>query len=395
MKQDENWNWMEGLFNRVPIPYPIVSITIAFLLYLTFILFNNLLIQKSWPSQKIQLLAFFICTLIAYQMAGIQYLLNVMKIIVLQWDKLFFETGNSEYTLAKERFEKSHWYYAIVALVMIPFYLVDWVPLLQQGLWMHFQSTYLEIFLAFQNIWLLLFNIFLKLVGLVTLFLLANILWIIINIAWALRDTKMLQGKCLQKLGIYSARMRLISIRSLIFKILSYYFICIALFIIAYLTPTPNNFYGKETGLLLILLSIGVIFFFLGLDALQKVLIEQVKCNLDLINKEYQDQTQKLLEITSRRKYNNENEELSFTSNALDALQKQRDQLEGINTNVFDLYSIAKFIGSFLLTFIIPFLTSKSADAANFLESNPEIASTINHLINVSITNAHNFLPIQ
>jgi len=65
----------------------------------------------------------------------------------------------------------------------------------------------------------------------------------------------------------------------------------------------------------LILLSIGISFFFLGLSSLQQILKCQVDFQLDDINKTYQNQIQNLKTITSVNAQN-KNDDLTYILNS-------------------------------------------------------------------------------
>ena len=109
------------------------------------------------------------------------------------------------------------------------------------------------------------------------------------------------------------------------------------------------------------LLLIGVLFFFLGLETIQRVLKDRVEYELDEINKKCQEQILRLTRIASDEDHNDKNNEMNYTSNLLDAFQKQREQCEGINTNLYDISSIGRFIGALLLPFITDAIKSNPA----------------------------------
>jgi cell division protein YceG involved in septum cleavage len=141
-----------------------------------------------------------------------------------------------------------------------------------------------------------------------------------------------------------------------------------------------HYFFSKETGLLLILLIIGISFFFLGVGAIQQALKCQVEHELEEINKRSQEQVQKLKKITSINSHS-EKDEISHTSDILDIFRKQRAELEQMDTNMYDIRSIVRFIGMLLL----PFISSvfKSAIDGSMITNiiKEELVSKINDII--------------
>jgi len=77
----------------------------------------------------------------------------------------------------------------------------------------------------------------------------------------------------------------------------------------------------------------------------------QVEFQLEDINKRDLNQIKKIKKITSMDD-SNKADELNYMSNSLDAFKKQRDGLEKINTNMYDIRSVLRFIGMTILPFI-------------------------------------------
>jgi hypothetical protein len=381
ISREENLNWVESLFNRIPLPYPIVSLIIIALLYLIYA-FVRYMIDKDWQHMFAHSLAYFMCITIAYQFGGIQYLINIMKKIFFYWSSLFRETDDDDRIKYKERFMGSNLYFVLVFFIIVPFYLIDWIPPIGRDLKTHFLELYLSVYSSppFHNIWGLLFDIYAQTLGFLMLFLLAIIIWIMINIIWTLRGPNCIYSNCIPKINVFSTKMRIISIRTLILKVITYYFICISLIIVSYMNPkswlnliSPLNFmfnlnttelYNKEIFILLILLLVGIIFFILGLNSIQRVLKCQVEFELEKINKMDQEQLQILTSIASREDHSSNAQDITRIINVLDAFQKQREQMEKIDTNIFGFNSIVRFIGTFLLP-IISGILNKNSDIIN------------------------------
>jgi hypothetical protein len=351
MSKEDNLNWVESLFNRIPLSYPIVSLIIIFVLYMVFA-FISYMLDKDRPHLLAHLLALSMCITIAYQLGGIQYLMNTMKKIFFYWDSLFCETGCYDYIEYKERFMGSNLYFVLILLTIVPFYLIDWIPPFGSDLKTHFFELYLPVYSVqqYHNMWGLLLDVFDQTLGFLIIFLLAIIIWIMTNITWLLCGPKYIHGNYIPKINIFSTKMRVLSIRSSILKVITYYFICISLATASYFNPM--EFHIKEIGILLIFLLVGIIFFFLGLNAIQQVLKSQVEFELDKINKMDQGQLEILTDIASRENHSSNSQDITNIINILDAFQKKREQMEKIDTNIFGFNSIARFLGTFLLPII-------------------------------------------
>jgi hypothetical protein len=348
MSKEDAWNWAEYWFREIPLPYLMVATFIGFIIYIGYVFFG-IMIHKFPFSFYAQLSAISICILMAYELAGIKYLLNIMRSILSYWSLLFPESVENICMIAKKRFTKSYWYYILLFSVIMLFYLIDWIPPSGKNLIENFMKLYLPIYSHISHTnWGLLFDIYTQLLSIIIFFFLAVILWIMVNITWTLRSP-IISSTQSPRTNVFTIKMRVSSIKNLILKVLTYYFICISLAIISYHNPTI--FYSKETFLLMMLLLIGILFFFLGLEAIQRVLKDSVEYELDEINKKCQEQIQRLTKIASFEDYKDKDNEINYSSKLLNAFQKQRDQLEQINTNLYTPGSIARFtVHSFCLS---------------------------------------------
>jgi len=200
------------------------------------------------------------------------------------------------------------------------------------------------------------------------------------NITWIL---KIWENSCSYNVldeSIFNINMRITAIKSRILKALLFYFVCISLAIISYLNPSV--FFSGETGILLILLLIGISFFFLGLGSIQRALKCQVEFQLDDINKMNQEQIQKIKTITSTDN-SNKVDELTYASNTLDAFRKQRADLEQINTNIYDIRSVLRLIGMTILPFISSVFKTAIDDNIIVDALKTDIQSKINNIISL------------
>jgi hypothetical protein len=364
MSGKNDWLWIEALFKRFSLPYPIICIIIGIMVYIGYIFFS-MMINILPLNFYAQLSAVSMSILIPFMLGGIQYLINIMVKIIADLEILSTGIKNDIYNTTKKRFTNSNWRFVFIICVVAPFYLVDWIPPISGTFLEHFEKTYLPIYSIpkFHTLWGLSFDIYLQALGLFALLLLSYILWILFNIIWTLDDWSDTCCSSPLENSIFNAKMKMASIKNSILKILLFYFSCISLAIISYLNPTV--FFSKETALLLILLLIGISFFILGIGAIQKALKSQVEHELEDVNKMSLEQVQRLKAITSNS--HSEKDEIGRISSLLDIFGKQRAEFENINTNMYDIRSILRFVGMLIL----PFLSSifKSAVDSSLLTS--------------------------
>jgi hypothetical protein len=342
MLNHSNWNWVEKLSNRLHLPYLIVSILFGIVVYLILYLFYLKLLNGEISNERYLIMA-MAAAAITYQLCGNQFLLIKMKSIFSNLNYLSNEDGNKTLSRLNIKFESSHWYYLIMILIIVPFYLINWVnPLIlfNTSMLVGFFNIYLEFFLGFSM-----------------LFLLGNILWIIINIAWGLNDTANNSAGFNTSVSIFAFVTKIKSIRSSITRVLVYYFIDIALLIWSYLNP---SYIGKyEIIALVVLLLIGVVLFFIGLNAIQNVLKARLEFEYDLINRKIQEQNQKLILIISEGDFA-KIDQINFVSSALDGLRKQKEDLVNIDTRIYDLSTLSAFVTSFLIPALSVYINNKN-----------------------------------
>jgi hypothetical protein len=350
MSRKYDWLWVEALFRRFSLPYPLVCIIIGTLIYLGNIFFSMMINVLPLPSYA-QLSAVSMSILVPFMLGGIQYLLNIMVKIITMLETVSSGHKNNIYDSTKRRFNNSNWRYIFIICVIAPFYLIDWIPPISGTFLEHFELTYLPIYSMeeLHNFWRLSFDIYIQALGLFALLLLSYILWIMFNIIWTLDDWSDICCSSPLESSIFNVKMKMASIKNSILKILLFYFSCISLAIISYLNPTV--FFSKETALLLILLLIGISFFLLGIGAIQKALKSQVERELEDVNKRSLEQVQKLKEITSDSSHS-EKDEIGRISSLLDIFGKQRAEFENMDTNMFDFRSVLRFVGMLILPFL-------------------------------------------
>jgi len=264
MAANSDWIWVERFFKKIRLPYQMTSIFLGFFIYFCYLFFSKMINILPLNFHQ-QLSAISMSVIIPFMLGGTQYLINIMKWIIMHIDVIYDNNSSTFFFISsKNRFAGSYWRYAIMFLVILPFYVVDWISPFKGTQIEHFRELYFPIYSIekFRSIWGLSFDIYLQAIGLFSLLLLAYVLWTMINIAWVLKDWEYLCTYNVLDQSIFNIKMRIAEIKSFILKILLFYFVCISLAIISYLNP--QVFFSKETGILLILLLIGISFFFLG-----------------------------------------------------------------------------------------------------------------------------------
>jgi hypothetical protein len=338
----DEYNWIEKLFRKFSMPYPIVSLIIAGMVYLTFKVFITKVVFFPWDFYT-RLAISALSIQIAFQLAGIQYLINSMKSTFkeLKWYIKSGENVDNLNVRLEHRFYRSHLFYAIVAFVIVPKIIIELIRILGGG------QTY---YIADKTALNLLFDIYNYFIVYLMLFLLAIILWIIYNISWALNEIGSNPYKYLIKIDIFSVDKigGLKALRSLVLKVLTIYFISITLAIIYYISPLSIISY--TTFFFIILLLVGIGFFLMELRTLRKLLRDSIEVEINKINERYQREYQKLMDIVSAGNYKDKLEELSWVKSTMETLHIERERLLQLydSSKGYDLTTIVQFIGSII-----------------------------------------------
>jgi hypothetical protein len=172
---EDSWIWIEKLFKKIPLPYPIVSIIVGAIVFLIYVFFTTKVVSFAW--EKFHILGILIqSSLIAFQLAGIQNILNNMKKTFgnLEFDHKDDVRVDKLYDELKHRFSSSYWYYLLVAAVIVPFIVMKVLDILRGGATFYMREPL---------VWNFLLDFYEVVVFFLMLFLLAIILWIIFNIA--------------------------------------------------------------------------------------------------------------------------------------------------------------------------------------------------------------------
>lgn len=347
MSDEYSWIWIERLFKKIAVPYPIVSLIAGGIIFSIYRLFSTKVSFFPWEKFHILEVA-ALSILIALQLAGIQYILNDMKKTFREL-KLYPEIGVSFddlYVKLKHRFSSSYWYYLLVAAVIVPFIIIKMLDILGGGV---------TFYIVEPTVWSFLLDIYNNVIGYLMLFLLAIILWIIFNIAWIFNEMDNDPYKHLIKIDIFSADGigGLKQLRNFILKILTFYFVCITLAIISYISPFSILSY--ESFFLIILLLVGVGFFIMGLGTIRKLLKGRIEDEINKINKIYERYYQRFMDIVSEGNYKDKEEELNLVPTIIENLHIERERILKFygNARGYDRITIIEFV----ISFIIPLVT--------------------------------------
>jgi hypothetical protein len=237
----------------------------------------------------------------------------------------------------ENRYTGSQWYHILLILsVIAPFIVLSWNSLPYHDLEPH-------------NRWALGLDFYGYLLLFFILFLLSEILWLIINVVWSLNEIGCVSQAISAKINVFSIGMKLRPVRNFLLIFIIYYFLALALAISTYLGPT--NKFPFEVAFFSALLLLGAALFFVGLEAIQRIINYRVENELDILDKNREEQHKQLMDI-SKGGYSENKDEIDYISSTLEIFQKERDSLTKINRRAYDLTAIGVFIGSFLIPLV-------------------------------------------
>ena len=349
MSRRFDWICLNPLLDRVAIPYPIVFLLIGLLLFLIYIL--TLKISGREPNFSGYIYFTKMSYMIAYQLIGIRYILNILKTDLDDLSHLSADTSRNFYINLGRKVYESSLYYIFLIIVVLPFYVIDWLPL-NYNIQSNFTliDQFLPTYSKSLNLNVIPFDIFNDLMGFAALFLLASILWIMANITWVfINASKNIQNLSME-ISVLRIENKLRSIKDSILNVLIYYFICISLILLSYGGLMK---YLPEIQIIMIFLLIGTLFFYIGFGAINKVLKDRVNFEQDKINDLHQKYLQIFINRTLISNEVDKSKETEQISSILEILQKQRDILGQVNIRAYDLKSVI----SFFATLILPIMT--------------------------------------
>lgn len=276
--------WIEKIFKRLPLPYPISSLSIGVLIYIIYRVFSVKVAFFSLELYNLVVVA-ALSLLISLQLVGIEYFLDNME-------ESFEKIGNL-YSEILKVFNKSALYYLMAILVIAPFIAIEIIRFLEDEFPIFYYSNE-------QTYWAILLDIYNNIINYVALLLLSTILFIIFSISSALNKIELepnLKSKNLassSKETFFEAK----RIRNVILKLMIYYFIIIFLLMVSFITPF--KLYSYEAVFLALLLLVGTIFVFLGLKAIKKISKIYIEKESSKIDEIYEEQNRILMDLISK-----------------------------------------------------------------------------------------------
>jgi len=329
------WNFLEGIFNRIPLAYPIISLIIALLIFLIYSIFMFVIkIEDFQYDPYFCLQVLFSSAFIAYLIGCNQYIINKIRHSV---QKLEFIPGKEKYgavlyDLLEKNFTKSKRYYILIFAVILPFILKDLLEI-----YILKSATYEECFFSDPF-----FNVYNYSIFFFSLYLLTNTVWIILNISKILCIAAREPYASIIKLDIFCPDKigGLGEMRSFIINIIIYYSIGISLAVLAYVDPSGFRTVLFEVAFLILLLAAGLVILISGLQELQKLFRKRVEQELTQINKKYRILCERLVDLASVESNGKNNDELKFIITAMEFIDKERIKRETLLEDNGKRYSI-------------------------------------------------------
>jgi hypothetical protein len=358
-KEGNYWNWIERVFNSIPIPHPLVSFFLVILLVSIYEIFSFKVKGFNWGFNKFD--SFVLCVLIGFLILGDIYFLTGLrsmfgKITFLPGDQIL---GNDLLYKMQKNFTSSKLYYlSIIALVLVPFLGIKAIDFSKVGFGIFYYSeepTYWAIALDFYD----------NLANFFSLYLLANILWIAVNISWAINIIGEEPFKSSIEIDLFTADKTggLKPFKNFILLFTIYYFFIKVLAVISWLTPMGLPVY--QTIFLFIFWIIGVIFFIWGLFKIRNLFNGKIETEVNRINALCRKKTKQLSDMLSRDNPEEDEKRLNQISSALDILHKERDRVLEFHARFIDVQTIILFLSS-------------ASSSFEFIGKNIEIVTKIN-----------------
>jgi len=330
--------WIAVLFNLSPgIPYWIQAALFGIIIFIIFYIFS-LRVEFFYLETYHLIEVSATCISIAFQLAGINYLLKDMKNA--------FQTINRGEELEKT-FSNTNIYYLIILLVIMPFLALNAKGLVEASpaLFSVLEPTIWSIALDVYNYATVYFM----------LLLLATTLWIIFNVSIILNAINSNSTRNFVKIDIYNTDRigGLSPLRSFILHTSFFYFLSISLAIASYINPF--NIISHEGLILLILLIVGFVFIYISFKSIRKILQKNIYYKtkeLDLKTKLSKD---KLNHIASTNNFSNKLEIVLCHSSLLQFYLNERIFIEKINKNGYNLKTLIQILGLIQPPFIAIF----------------------------------------
>jgi hypothetical protein len=389
---NETWSYIENIFEIIPLPQLMILLILSISIFLIYVFLTNkikpfgmfgiefnlinqiledlseiglsdqsVLIKTIEPYIKLNIFSGLIVIssislLIPFELLFIINILYKMKpafrnINISINDDTNKTEENHIYINLKNTFGSQKYYSVVYAVVVLPFVIISLIRVHSMGC----KNVFLYC-MSMNSIWNLIVDIYRSSLSFIAISLLATIFWIIINIFLSVREMdKEFVSNELQLDLIHADKLGgLSSIKNLILKGTILYSICISIAIMSYFRPIdPFSYRGihfyYEIIYLIILFLLGFIFLVLGLKTLKRVIKSNIKKELGKISDRFERLHLRFLDLASKDKEADKNDELSWISTALDALSDERDRLLAINSEVYDIKTFSIWLTSIAL----------------------------------------------
>jgi hypothetical protein len=344
-----SWNWIEDVFRRTPAPYTLVSVVIAFVLYVLYMYLLSKINYNPKLYGYVVIIDMFI--LVAYLIAGIQYF-TVMTKCTFQKMEIYADENDATilYGRLEERFTRPKAYYGIATVIIVSYLLI---PFPSKSDFFYFSEYGPGVYAALIDI--------INYTTLISvLYLITTVLWILNNISWSLDQIRIDFKRSLVKIDLFSADkiggMR--SIRNLVLSLVVYDFIATSLAIVNFITP-GKIFYFETIFFILLFLS-GVVFFIKGWLTIEGILDDKRQSDIAILNKIYELESQHARDLIVGDDFEGRENKVNQIFSSLGWLQDERQNIMNASNSVYDLKAILAFISSSLLpliiTYIIPYI---------------------------------------
>lgn len=366
--------WAEGFFKIIPLPYPVVALLISVIIYL---LYKSFSVASDYNMGLIDhVVAITMGLLIGYQIGAIKYLLDILRNTLTNLSELSSGENIDVYRCVFYLFS-SYWRYVIIICIVLPFYIVDWLPFSNETIYDYFfpfSTTH-------NSIWAILFDIFMNIVGLLSEIMLAIIFWIIFNMTYALWYVRDFSSRTNMDISAQRMNLKMYSIRSLLSTAITLCIASISLAIFSY--ADPDTFYSTEIVMLLFLMLTSLILYFLAIDSTQQILRNQIIYEIDCLLGENQKHVQNLITISLKDSKENNIDKINEISSMLDVLKKQKEELEIIFPKRHSIKSFSTKVIAISGSFLIPIVSG----LFKMMIENSQIKSQINYIINEAVFN--------
>jgi hypothetical protein len=381
--RENNWLWVEGLFNRFHLPNLMVSSILACILIAIFTIFEHSLQVFDYGIPDLQYLypesicpcpdcGIYNCTemylfelpkmmtnfvvalsmssLIPFEFFAIKNLLDDFKnsLLNLKFNSEEDLPSGTWYKGVMSRFTSSPWKYLIVLSIVLQVFASFYIYYLNYGNKVFFYS---DRDLPGGGLWGGLFDIYNRGLYVVIFYLLALILWILINISWSITDLERMQYKEVLRVNIINPDKfsELNQYKNLTLKGFTFFFLCISL--TAFTDPSllVNKEISYLNATLVILFLIGLSASLISIITIGKIRKHKLMQELRRLNEMYGAQYEELMDGVSNGVHGRYSIDLSALTAAMKALHDEKERIISKNRSGYDLKTIGTFIASILL----------------------------------------------